>query len=133
MSEQRNEQTELLKEIAKWMRFSGMRQVKEVLTTTLDNEKKIVAYHHSDGKNTSTIISKLCGISQPGISELWKGWLSLGLGEAVSASGGSRFKKSFDLKMFGIMVPEFKQESGSNPQTTVEVSNQFGVDDDAKQ
>lgn len=108
MSGQNDEQIELLREMVKWVRFSGMKQVKEVLMSTLNNEKKIIAYHHSDGKNTSTVISKLSGIAQPTISDLWKEWLSLGLGEAITASGGSRFKKSFDLKMFGIVVPEVK-------------------------
>lgn len=108
MSEQKDEQTELLREIAKWVRFSGFGQVKTVLTTTLSDGKKVLAYHLSDGKNTSITISKLTGINQPKVTELWKEWLSLGLGESVSASGGSRFKKSFDLKMFGIAVPEIK-------------------------
>lgn len=111
MSDQNNEQTELLREMVKWVRFSGMKQVKEVLTSTLNNEKKIIAYHYSDGKNTSTVISKMSGIAQPTISDLWKEWLSLGLGEAITASGGSRFKKSFDLKLFGITVPEIKDTS----------------------
>ena len=105
------EQLELLKDIDKWLRFMGFKQVKEVLMTTLDDEKKAHAYHLSDGKNTSTIISKATGINQPKITELWKDWLSLGLGESVSASGGSRFKKSFELKLFGISIPEVKQES----------------------
>lgn len=110
MSEQDNEQIKLLREMVKWVRFSGMKQVKEVLTSALNTEKKIIAYHYSDGKNTSTVISKLSGIAQPNISDLWKEWLSLGLGEAISVSGGSRFKRSFDLKMFSITVPEVKQK-----------------------
>lgn len=118
MSDQNSEQIELLKEIAKWMRFVGFKQVKDVLTSTLDNEKKILAYHLSDGKNTSTIISQLTGINQPRISEFWKEWLSLGLGESISASGGSRFKKSFDLKMFGVVVPEIKMKSEDGSRTS---------------
>ena len=106
-----DEQIELLREIAKWSRFMGFKQVKDVLVTTLDDKKNAHAYHLSDGKNTSTIISKATGINQPKITELWKDWLSLGLGESVSASGGSRFKRSFDLKMFGISIPEIKQEN----------------------
>ena len=121
MSEESQEQTRLLREIEKWLRFMGLGQAKTVLTTTLDNEKKILAYHLSDGKNTSTVIAGLTGINQSRVTELWKEWLSLGLGEPISASGGSRFKKSFDLKMFGIQVPEIKQktveEKPTEPQT----------------
>ena len=126
MSEQIKEQTELLKEILKWQKFSGMRQVKEVLTSTLDNEKKIIAYHHSDGKNTSTIIANLSDITQPKVSDLWRDWFSLGLGELIPTSGGNRFKKSFDLKMFGIVVPEIKQKT-----TLTEIENKtLGVEHD---
>ncbi len=111
MSDQNNEQTALLKEIAKWVRFSGFKQVKDVLETTFEKDnKKILVYHLSDGKTTSTVISQKTGINQPKITELWKEWLALGLGESITASGGSRFKRSFDLKMFGIQVPEIKSE-----------------------
>jgi hypothetical protein len=79
-----------------------------------------LAYHLSDGKNTSITISKITGINQPKVTELWKEWLSLGLGESVSASGGSRFKKSFDLKMFGIAVPEVKQTTDSEQKTDMQ-------------
>lgn len=111
MSEDKVEQTELLREMTKWLRFLGMKEVKAVLKDALNDEKKVSAYHHSDGKNTSTTVSQLSGISQQTVSSLWKDWLSLGLGEAISASGGSRFKKSFDLKMFGINVPEVKNSA----------------------
>ncbi len=117
MSENNDEQIELLREIAKWVRFSGFGQVKNVLTTTMNDGKKSLAYHLSDGKNTSTTISKLTGINQSKITELWKEWASLGLGESVSASGGSRFKKSFDLKMFGIVVSEIKQTTDNEQKT----------------
>src|SRR5437667_11865269 len=116
MSEQDNEQIRLLREMVRWV-FSGMRQVKEVLTSALNNEKKIIAYHYSDGKNTSTVISNFSGINQPKITDLWKEWLALGLGESISASGGSRFKRSFDLKMFGIIVPEIKQKPDAQQQS----------------
>lgn len=111
MSDDKVEQTELLKEMTKWLRFLGMKEVKVVLKDTLNDEKKIIAYHHSDGKNTSRTISEISGMAYQTVSDLWKEWLSLGLGEPVSASGGSRFKKSFDLKMFGIQVPEVKTKS----------------------
>jgi len=123
MIKQRDEQTELLGEIVKWLRFSGMKQVKDTLNSTLNTGGKKLAYYLSDGKNTSTIISKYTGISQPTVSELWKGWLTLGLGEAITASGGSRFRKSFDLKMFGIVIPEVKQKTETEQPKTEDQSN----------
>ena len=118
MSNDKTEQTELLREITKWLRFLGMKEVKVVLKDTLNDEKKIIAYHHSDGKNTSRTISEISGMAYQTVSDLWKDWLSLGLGEPVSASGGSRFKKSFDLKMFGINVPETKTKSEDGSKTS---------------
>lgn len=114
MSENKDESIELLRDMNKWLRFLGMKEVKVVLKETLNDDKKIIAYHYSDGKNTSRVISELSSLDQTTVSKLWKEWLSLGLGEAISASGGNRFKKSFDLKMFGITVPEVKAKSGSN-------------------
>lgn len=121
MSDQNDKIVELLSEIIKWLRFMGLGQVKAVLPTALDSERKALAYHLSDGKNTSITISKLTGINQPKVTELWREWASLGLGESVSASGGSRFKKSFDLKMFGINVPEVKEKSDASQTGSSEV------------
>jgi hypothetical protein len=108
MSEQNDRIVELLEEIVKWVRVMGLGQVKATLPVALDTEKKALVYHLSDGKNSSVNIASLTGINQPRVTELWKEWASLGLGEQVSAKGGSRFKKSFDLKMFDISVPDTK-------------------------
>lgn len=104
------EQTQLLKEMLKWLRFMGSSQVTAALNSTLTNDKLRRAYQLSDGKNTSTVISKLTGISQPRISELWKQWAVLGLGDTITASGGSRFRRAFDLKSMGISVAEIKEQ-----------------------
>ena len=110
MSDQINEQITILKEIVKWVRFSGFSQVKDALQITLENDKKILAYHLSDGGTTSIVISQKTGISQPRVTELWKEWLVMGLGESIKSRGGSRFKRSFDLNVFGITIPEIKNE-----------------------
>ncbi len=125
MTEQHDDQTELLREMVKWLRFSGMKQVKDTLHSILNTDEKKLAFHLSDGKNTSTIISTSTGINQPAVSELWKTWLALGLGEAISASGGSRFKKSFDLKMFGISTPEIKQKLSKSQESSVSTTEEI--------
>jgi hypothetical protein len=104
------EQTQLLREMLKYLRFMGSSQIGSALEKTLANDKLRLVYQLSDGKNTSTVISKLSGISQPRVSELWRQWVNMGLGDAISASGGSRFRRSFDLKAMGISVPEVKEE-----------------------
>ena len=102
------DQIALMHEMVMWLRFMGIGKAKSVLTTTLNNEKKIIIYDLSDGKNTSTYISNQVGLGQTRITDLWKEWLMIGIGESISASGGGRFKKLFDLKMFGIKIPNIK-------------------------
>ena len=53
-----NEQILLLKEILKWIRFAGMKQVKEVLASVLDTQQKKLAYQLSDGSRGIVEIEK---------------------------------------------------------------------------
>ncbi|MGB9960292.1 MAG: hypothetical protein ACPLKQ_07225 [Candidatus Bathyarchaeales archaeon] len=103
------EQTLLLREILKWIRFMGMREVKSTLINTLDTEQKRLVYHLSDGSRGIVEIAMLVGIgSTKTVFDMWREWLRLGLGESISVKGGSRFKRSFNIEDFGIEVPEIK-------------------------
>jgi hypothetical protein len=105
-----NEQTVLLREILKWIRFAGMKEVKNTLVSALDSEQKRLVYHLSDGSRVTVEIAKLAGIgSHQTVADMWKAWLRLGLGESIPVKGGTRFKRSFDLKDFGIEVPQIKE------------------------
>ena len=111
MNAQNEEQTRLLKEILKWIKFTGMREAKNTLVSVLDTEQKRLVYHLSDGTRGTVEIGDLAGIgSTRTIFEMWQAWLKLGLGESVPVKGGSRFKRSFDLEDFGIEVPQIKKE-----------------------
>lgn len=103
------EQTQLLREMVKYLKFMGSGQISTALEKTLTSDKLKLVYQLSDGKNTSTVISKQTGVSQPRVSELWRQWVVMGLGDAITASGGSRFRRAFDLKAIGISVPEVRQ------------------------
>jgi len=107
-----SEQILLLKEIVKWLRFNGMKPVGDALSSILDDEYKKLAYHFSDGVKTTREIAKNSGMGKNEVSKLWKDCYLLGLGEHISASGGNRFRKSFELKDFDISIPETKQETG---------------------
>lgn len=107
MNQQDNEQTELLREILKWTKFSGMKAVKEVLNSALDTPQKRIAYHLSDGSKGSIEVGKASGIaSTETITRYWKSWAISGLGENIAVKGGKRFKRSFNLEDFGIEIPE---------------------------
>jgi hypothetical protein len=106
MNSQDVEQTKLLREILKWIRFAGMKEVKSVLDAVLDNIQKKQVYQLSDGSRGIIEIGKLTGISSTvTIWRYWRNWLKLGLGETVSAKGGERFKRSFDLEELGFEIP----------------------------
>ena len=107
---QENEQTKLLREILKWIKFAGMREVKSTLVSALDTEQKRLVYHLSDGSRGTVEIAKLAGIgSNRTVADMWEVWLKLGLGESIPVKGGTRFKRSFDLEDFGIEVPRAKE------------------------
>jgi hypothetical protein len=109
-------ETELsvLKEILRWVKFSGMKEVKAILTSALDTDHKRTVYQMSDGSKAIADIGKAVGIkSSSTIFKLWKQWLKLGLGESIPVKGGDRFKRSFDLEDFGfdVQMPGEKAES----------------------
>jgi hypothetical protein len=110
MNTQNNEQTRLLKEILKWIKFAGMKEVKEVLNSVLDTDQKKLVYQLSDGSKGMIEVGKAAGIASTAtISKYWKSWLKLGLGENVSVKGGERFRRAFDLEDFGIEVPQLEK------------------------
>ena len=108
MEQQSNEQTEILKEILKWIRFTGAKEVKSVLVSTLDTEQKRLIYHLSDGNRTSMDIAKAAGTSDTTIRRYWASWARQGIVESLKVRGGERYKKSFELEDFGIEVPQPK-------------------------
>lgn len=125
MNAQNDEQTKLLREILKWIRFSGMREAKNTFVSVLDTEQKKLVYHLSDGTRGMVEIAKMVGIgSTKTIFELWQIWLKGGLGESLPVQGGSRFKRSFDLEDFGIEIPQMKQAEKVEEKHVVESTSE---------
>jgi hypothetical protein len=111
MSNDDSEQTRLLSEILKWIKFTAMKEVKSTLKDVLDTDAKKLVYQNSDGTHGLKELAKLAGLgSKQPVETMWDAWLKLGLGENISARGGSRFKRSFDLEDLGIEMPEAKVE-----------------------
>lgn len=120
MNPQENEQTQLLKEILKWIKFSGIKDAKNTLSTVLDTELKRLAYHLSDGSRGTVEVADLAGVgSNKTIFNMWQAWLKLGLGDSIPIRGGSRFKRSFDLDDFGIEVPKIKENRKEEKQLPI--------------
>jgi hypothetical protein len=109
MNSEKSEQTILLKEILKWIKFAGMKEVKNTLVDVLDTEQKRLVYHLSDGTRGTVELAKIAGIgSNRTVANMWEAWLKLGVGESIQVKGGLRFKRSFDLEDFSIEVPKMK-------------------------
>lgn len=95
-----------LKELLKWTRFAGMRNVKDVLVGTLDSDQKRGIYHLSDGENTSVGIAKFAGTSDRTVRRHWELWAKLGIMESMKVRGGERYRKLFELQELGIELSE---------------------------
>jgi hypothetical protein len=128
MSGEANEQTAILKEILKWVKFSGLKEVKEILLSTLNNEeKKLAIYQLSDGDHGIRDIVATLGVGDKTISSLWDLWLKTGLGENTPVYGRLRFKRSFDLRELGIETTEIKEIKGKmEPASSKDAGNREG-------
>lgn len=106
MNKQSNEQTEILREILKWIKFAGVGEVRNALATTLDTEQKRLIYHLSDGKEGSVQIAKTARVGDSTVRRYWASWARQGIVEPLKVRGGERYKKSFELEDFGFTIPQ---------------------------
>lgn len=122
-----------LRELITWAKFSGIKEVKPVLELKLDSDLKRRVYHLSDGKNSIRDIAKLTNdIAFKSVANYWQEWEKTGLGLYKVVNGFNRFKRSFDLKDFGINVPELpkaEKESTSEANDAKETTGSEGNDE----
>jgi hypothetical protein len=112
--EQNETELSVLKEILKWIKFSGMKGVREQLESALDTNQKKVVFQLSDGSKGIVEIGEIAKVAGTAtISRYWKAWSKMGFGEYVAVRGGDRFKRSFDLEELGIEVPAFEDEAAT--------------------
>lgn len=100
---QNNEQTKILKEILTLIKISSYREISELLKLFLDTDTKKLIYQFSDGTNNTTEVVKNAKSSAQTVSDCWKLWKKIGIGETIDVPGGKRFKRIFDLNNFGIL------------------------------
>jgi len=105
MTHKEDEQIKLLREILKWIRFSGIREVRPVLMNILDTEEKRLIYHLSDGGNGSVEISRRARVSHVTVTRYWRSWNRLGIVKPIRVRGGLRYRKLFELEDFGFSIP----------------------------
>lgn len=105
-----------LKEILKWVKFSGAEEVRAVLMKVLDTEQKRLIYFLSDGTHGSVEIGKTANVSDSTVRRYWETWARLGLAQPVPVKGGFRLKKSFELEDFGLAVPQANKTESKKQQ-----------------
>lgn len=110
MSTQMDELIAIMREMLKFTKFAGMKEVRNVLTTTLDSEQKRLIYHLSNGNNGTLKIAEIANVSDGTVRNYWDSWYSQGIVDPIKVKGGLRFKKSFNLEDFGIPLPEPKSK-----------------------
>ncbi len=118
MSTQMDELISIMREMLKWTKFAGAKEVRNVLSAALDSEQKRLIYHLSDGNNGTVKIGEAAGISSETVRKYWESWSRQGIVDAIKVQGGQRYKKSFDLEDFGINVPEPKAKKQTTQETT---------------
>jgi hypothetical protein len=100
-----------LKEMLKWLKFTGIKEVRTVLMNVLNTEQKRMIYHLSDGEHGTIEIGKVAKVSDGTVRQYWKAWSRLGLMEPMAVKGGTRYKKSFEIEDFGFDVPQIKLDT----------------------
>lgn len=101
---------EVLKEILKWTKFQGWKEVKGVLLSQLKDEKTRLIYHLSNGNASIREIAKKTGVSHETVRNYWKRWSKVPIVEPTTVKGKTRYRKMFQLEDFGIEVPDIPQK-----------------------
>jgi hypothetical protein len=96
---------ELLEELVRWTKVTGIPKVKVLLEEILQSPEERIAYEASIESRTQGEIAKLANVSQVTISNYGKKWIKNGIAKSISARGGQRAIKLFSLEDFGIEVP----------------------------
>lgn len=110
VSEEIKELLKVCKEILNWQKIAYDDKIKPLLESILDEPRKIVAYHLSDGEKTTRIISNEVGAGIGSISRWWTTWINRGIAAPIPKGAGMRAMKSFDLEDYGIAIPDLTQQ-----------------------
>lgn len=110
MSEDKNELLKVCKEILIWQKIAYDDKIRPLLEAILDEPRKIVAYHLSDGENITRYISKEANASTGSISNWWTTWINRGIAIPIPIGAGMRAKKFFNLEDYNIVIPDLSSQ-----------------------
>lgn len=103
---EKEELSNILKEILKWIKISSYGDVKTVLESALNTDIKKIIYYLSDGINNQDDIVRIGKVGAGSVSNNWNEWEKLGIGELIPVKRGTRFKRSFNPIDFGMNIPK---------------------------
>lgn len=96
--------TQLLHEIALWLRFQNRQPLKTLLSQVLTTDTDKIIYDLTDGTKSQPEIARAAGVSQPTVSIKWKAWRTLGIAYELPEEPG-RCCHLADLRSVGIEPP----------------------------
>ncbi|MBA7600118.1 hypothetical protein ES703_07165 [subsurface metagenome] len=99
---------QILEEIARWTRLQGRQLAKRILESVLNDEKKRLIYHLSDGRS-SPEIAKIAKVDPSTVRDYWKIWTAEGFVE-IHPEYKRRCRKVFSLEELGLEPPEVLTE-----------------------
>jgi len=97
-----------LKQILKWTRFAGMRQLRDVLNQTLKTETELMVFELSDGTRGTREVAAASRTSHTTVGLYWKKWSKVGIVEPSSTYQG-RFQRICSLEEVGLAAPTPQQ------------------------
>jgi len=113
---------QLLEEILKWTKIEGMKATMTIFDNVVKTDLEKIVYENSNGQKSREIAS-IAQTSHVTVVNYWRKWAKFGIVEEVSSKGGTRYKRVFSLKDFGIDIPSTKQnKSNSDNESAQEVN-----------
>ena len=110
--EEETELKELLRvcrDVLTWQKIAYDDKVQPLLELLLDEPRKVLAYYHSDGENTTRKLSAMVGAGTGSISRWWTTWINRGIAIPIPKGAGMRAKRFFDPEDYNIRVPDVSE------------------------
>jgi hypothetical protein len=95
---------ERLISIERWLRFSSIDKLKEILLGELTEDRKRVVYELSDGARGYREVGQLANVPSPTVQGWWARWFAMGIMEP-SPNRSGRVRRICSLHEIGIDVP----------------------------
>jgi len=113
-------QEELLREMLKWLKFSGMQQAKDVVDSTLTHEdeqkeqeyRKV--YELSNGKNSQSNIAEYISYSSVTVGNWQKKWTKVGI---MQQNADGKYEHLISLENLGLECPPLTKPEGSDEES----------------